>query len=181
MDINSATKTVKIEQTRPLYKWSRSFNHLQRNFFVDRPTKLRREKKIEDFVILNGYSRVWISKDTDVFQVLDHVVVDDIAQAEIVVITDQKFSRYPCPVLIQKLQDILDICPVIYVCLNRHYINIDNSFHDNTLSDNFNLAITQWLKKNLKCDVIDLSLDYQDYGTAFTWAIPDRHHLLRHK
>lgn len=181
MDIDSPVKPIKVEPTRPLYKWARSFNHLQRNFFVDRPTKLRRDKQIEDFVVLNGYSRVWINRDNDVLKTLDHIAVDDIAQAEIAVITDQKFSRYPCPILIQKIKDILDTCPVIYVCLNRHYINIDNSYHDSTLADNFNLAITQWLKKNLDCDVIDLSLDYTDYGHAFTWAIPDRHYLLQRK
>jgi hypothetical protein len=169
-----------VESSRGLYHWARIFNRLQRNFFVE-PVQLRREKQIEDFIRLNGYTRVKFKTDTDVFKdLVDVVICNQSHQAELVVITDQKFSRYPCPVLIEQIKNQLDNCSHLYLCLNRHYINIDNSYHDITLDKNFNQAISQWLKKQLpKYDIVDLSLDYVDYGTAFTWAIPDRHFFIR--
>ncbi len=171
-------RNLKIENTRGLYKWSKIFNRLQRNFFVDN-VELRREKQIHDFVVLNEFKRVKFKVDTDVFQSLTHLSVKHSADADITVITDQKFSRYPCPIIIEKIQEQLAKCPNLYLCLNRHYINIDNSYHDTALDANFNLAIVQWLRKNLKgARIIDLSLDYIDRGQSFTWAIPDRHFFI---
>ena len=110
---------------------------------------------------------------------IDPIVIHS-NQADITVITDQKFSRYPCQVIINKIQEQLDKCSNLYLCLNRHYINIDNSYHDSTLDENFNMAIVQWLKKNLpNAEVIDLSLNYVDYGQHFTWALPDRNFFIR--
>lgn len=180
MNLDNITKTLEIEEPRGLYKWSKIFNRLQRNFFGN-DIKLRREKQIEDFITLNGFKKVKFKIDTDVF--LDFTTVvrcEQSDQADITVITDQKFSRYPCPIIINKIQEQLDKCPNLYLCLNRHYINIDNSYHDTTLDSNFNIAISQWLKKNLpNANVIDLSLDYVDYGQHFTWALPDRHFFIR--
>jgi hypothetical protein len=169
-----------VESPRALYHWARIFNRLQRNFFVE-PVTLRREKQIEDFIHLNGYTQVKFKTDTDVFQDIMNVErCQYSSQAELVVITDQKFSRYPCVAMIEQIKNQLDRCSQLYLCLNRHYINIDNSYHDTTLDVNFNIAISQWLKKQLpQYDIIDLSLDYVDYGTAFTWAIPDRHFFIR--
>jgi hypothetical protein len=173
-------KKIIVETPRGLYKWAHIFNRLQRNFFNE-PVKLRREKQIEDFIILNGFKKVCFKTDTDVFVDFDRVERSQHSnEADIVVITDQKFSRYPCPVIIQRIVEQLDKCPVLYLCLNRHYINLDNSYHDFSLDSNFCIAITQWLKKSLPgIEVIDLSLDYVDYGKNFTWAIPDRHYLIR--
>jgi hypothetical protein len=179
MNIGQPTKPIVIDPTHALYKWSRIFNRVQRRIFTDQPNKLRREKQIEDFVLLNGYRKPWLLTDTDVLQALAPIAVHDICEADICVVTDQKFSRYPCPHIIKKIIDLVDQCPVLYLCLNRHYINIDNSFHDQQLDDHFNMAITQWLKKNLPYSVTDLALDYQDYGHAFTWAIPDRHYIIQ--
>ena len=82
--------------------------------------------------------------------------------------------------MIELIKKQLDKCPNLYLCLNRHYVNIDNSYHDTTLDKNFTVAITQWLKKNLPgYDIVDLSLDYVDYGRHFTWAVPDRHYFIR--
>lgn len=178
INLSNPTKPVQIDPTHALYKWSRIFNRVQRRVFQDQPNQLRREKQIEDFVRLNGYQRPWLQTDTDVLAALAPMAVDLPRDADIAVITDQKFSRYPCPQIIQKICQVLEQCPTLYLCLNRHYINIDNSFHDADLDANFNLAITQWLKKNLPFSVTDLSLDYQDYGHAFTWAIPDRHYVI---
>jgi len=170
-------RPVVVESPRGLYHWARIFNRLQRNFFVE-PVQLRREKQIRDFIKLNGYTRVKFKTDTDVFT--DVTRCNKSSEAELVVITDQKFSRYPCPALIQQIKNQLDRCSQLYLCLNKHYINIDNSYHDQTLDENFNVAISQWLKKQLPgYDIVDLSLDYVDHGTAFTWVIPDRHFFIR--
>lgn len=173
-------RPLTVEPPRGLYRWARIFNRLQRNFFVE-PSKLRREKQIEDFIKLNGYTRVKFKTDTDIFiDIIDTVKCEHSDQAELVVITDQKFSRYPCPVLIEQIKNQLDRCSDLYLCLNKHYINIDNSYHDTTLDPDFNRAVCQWLKKQLhEYDVIDLSLDYLDHGKSFTWVIPDRHFFIR--
>ena len=170
-------KQIIVQPTRALYKWSRIFNRLQRNFFTE-PVELRRERQIQDFITLNGYRRVRFKTDTDVFG--DCAQVEHSAGADLVVITDQKFSRYPCSVIIEKIQWHLDQCPALYLCLNRHYINIDNSYHDTALDCEFTVAITQWLKNSLSgVDVVDLSLNYLDTGRQFSWAVPDRHYFIR--
>jgi len=170
-------KQITVQPSRALYKWSSIFGRLQRNFFTE-PVELRRERQIRDFVTLNGYQQVQFKTDTDVFD--DCARVNHSADADLVVITDQKFSRYPCPVIVEKIQWHLEQCPALYLCLNRHYINIDNSYHDTTLSNEFTVAITQWLKKSLPgVDVVDLSLNYIDTGQQFTWAVPDRHYFIR--
>ena len=175
-----SNRPVIIESPRGLYHWTRIFNRLQRNFFVE-SVQLRREKQIEDFIKLNGYKRVKFKTDTDVFtEIIDVIQCGKSSEAELVVITDQKFSRYPCTVLIEQIKNQLERCSQLYLCLNRHYVNIDNSYCDAALDQNFNLAISQWLKKQLPdYDIVDLSLDYLDCGTAFTWAIPDRHFFIR--
>lgn len=168
-----------IEDPRGLYHWAKIFNRLQRNFFQD-TVELRREKQIRDFLILNNYKKVFFITDTDVFLDLAHLTVNDIDEAEIVVITDQKFSRYPCPEIINQIQKILDKDKHLYLCLNRHYINLDNSYHDTSLDKSFTIALGQWLRKNLNLySIIDLSLDFVDYGHSFTWAIPDRHFFIK--
>ena len=168
-------KELIVKPTQGLYKWAKIFNHLQRKFF-EGEFSLRRERQIQDFITLNEFKKVHYITDTDVFLNATSV---DIKDADIIVLTDQKFSRYPCPVIIEKIQALLIHCP-IYLCLNRHYINIDNSYHDTSLDASFPIAITQWLKKSLPgTDIVDLSLDYIDYGNAFTWAVPDRHYFVR--
>lgn len=164
--------TVQVIQPKNLYKWARIWGSVQKRYHRD-DVYLRREKQIEDFVTLNGFRRPFVLRDTDVFQNLSQV--DNCTQADIVIITDQKFSRYPCSEIIRKVQHWMSICPNLVLCLNRHYLNIDHSHQEPDLSDNFNLAITQWLKKELSDQtVLDLSLDYVDHGDWFTWVIPDR-------
>jgi len=179
MNLNNAQKEIIIKPTQALYHWARIFNRLQRQFFIE-DVKLRREKQIEDFIVLNGFKRVRFKIDTDLFRDFDQVEsVAHSVNADIVVITDQKFSRYPCPFMIEKIQEQLSKCPRLYLCLNRHYINIDNSYHDPSLSADFPVAIAQWLRKNLSnFNVIDLSLNHRDYGQNFTWAVPDRHFFI---
>lgn len=180
--MNTPTLTNKkliVQPTRALYKWAKIFNRLQRDFFIEE-TKLRREKQIEDFIILNGFKRVKFKTDTDVFKSFIIDRCEHSVDADLVVITNQKFSRYPCPEIINQIRKQLDKCSRLYLCLNRHYINIDNSYHDPLLDANFTVAIGQWLRKELaEFDIIDLSLDYIDYGHAFTWAVPDRHFYIK--
>ena len=169
-------KNVEVIKSTDLYKWAKVWGKVQKNYYL-KPVSLRREKQIEDFVSLNGFQHLYIVKDTDVLQNLKSV--DTTKEADLIVITDQKFSRLPCPVIIDKIHALLLECPRLYLCLNRHYINIANSFCDVDLSNHYPLAITQWLKKNVvDARVIDLSLDYLDRGDYFTWVIPDRMYYI---
>jgi len=169
-------KNIIVNESVNLYKWAKVFHRLQRNFFEE-PVELRRERQIKDFIYLNGFQQVRIIKDTDVFANIQ--TVEHSNQADLVVITDQKFSRFPCDALIQQIEYYLDQSPRQYLCWNRCYVNIDNSYTDTDLDDNLNLAITQWLKKKLPtARITDLSLDYPDIGLAFTWVIPDRHYYI---
>jgi len=161
-----------------LYRWHRHYGNLQKRYFKQ-DYQIRREKQIEDFIRLNGYESIKLEKDNYILGALKEKSVDRLQDADLCVITDQRFSRYPCPEIIKNIEHRLDICPAIYLCLNRYYINIDNSYHDQSLDDNPNLAITQWLKKSLPGHrIIDMSLDYNDDGTWFTWVIPDRHYFI---
>lgn len=175
--LNKPTRQIKVITPQNLYKWSRVFNLAQRKFYKD-PVKLRREKQIEDFVVLNEFNRVHFIIDNDSFGDILHRSCTDMDQADLVLITDQKFSRYPCPEIIHQINCIMQRVPNLYLCLNRCYVNIDNSFVDTSLSDNWSLATTQWLKKNLTHHVVDMSIDYSETGKTFTWAIPDRHYFI---
>jgi len=179
--LSNLNKELIVQPTRGLYKWAKIFNRLQRDFFVEE-NKLRREKQIEDFIILNGFKKVKFKTDTDVFNNFVIERCEHSVDADITVITDQKFSRYPCPEIINQIRLQLEKCSNLYLCLNRHYINIDNSYRDESLNKKFTVAITQWLKKELPdVDIIDMSLDFIDYGQSFTWAVPDRHYFIKAK
>lgn len=179
-DFNSCNTKIEIIQPTNLYKWSRHYFKLQKSFFEE-PFELIREKQILDFVYLNQYKKIWLDKDTDIFvKGLDAEIVDKVDQADLIIITNQNFSRYPCPIIIEKILHLLDQCPSIYLTLNRHYINIDNSWHDSNLSDCYELAISQWLNNQLiKANVLDLSFRFDDRGTFLSWSIPDRHFFIR--
>jgi hypothetical protein len=171
-------KSVEVISPNSLYKWAKVWGKIQKNYYKE-PVFLRREKQIEDFVTLNEFNKCYIEKDTDVLKYLESVAAPN--QADIVIITDQKFSRLPCAGLIERISDLLTQCPHLFICLNRHYINIDNSFLDPNLSDHYPLAITQWLKKSLpQANILDLSLDVLDRGDWFTWVIPDRMYYINH-
>ena len=173
---NIQGKEVDVIETINLYKWAKIWGKVQKNYYP-KPVMLRREKQIEDFVLLNEFQYLYIVKDTDILKNLNSV--DTPEQADLIIITDQKFSRLPCSAMIEQIQELLLQCPKIYLCLNRHYVNIDNSFCDSALSDHYTLAVTQWLKKNLvNSRVTDLSLDYLDCGDYFTWVVPDRMYYI---
>lgn len=173
---NIKDKEVEVIKSGNLYKWAKVWGKVQKNYYPQ-PVVLRREKQIEDFVRLNEFHCLYIEKDTDILPNFNSVTTPN--QADLIVITDQKFSRLPCTAMIERIQQLLIECPKMYLCLNRHYINIDNSFCDASLSSHFPLAITQWLKKNLvNTRVTDMSLDYIDRGDYFTWVVPDRMYYI---
>lgn len=173
---NIKDKEVEVIKSSNLYKWAKVWGKVQKNYYPQ-PVALRREKQIEDFVFLNEFQHLYIEKDTDILQNL--YSVDTPKQADLIIITDQKFSRLPCTAMIERIQQLLIEFPKMYLCLNRHYINIDNSFCDASLNSHFLLAITQWLKKNLvNARVTDMSLDYIDRGDYFTWVVPDRMYYI---
>jgi len=172
------TSKFKSLDLESLYGWHRHYGNLQKRYFK-KNYQIRRERQIEDFLNLNGFERIKVEKDNYILKSIEHKQVEHLEDADCLVITDQKFSRYPCPAIIHNIKDRLANCPRMYLCLNRYYINIDNSFHDSDLADNPNLSITQWLKKSLVgYRVIDMSLDYDDDGRWFTWVIPDRHYFI---
>lgn len=169
-------KTVQVKESQSLYKWAKVWGKVQKAYYT-KDVYLRREKQIEDFIFLNGFNRVYLEKDTDILKNI-HSVKHPL-DADLVVITDQKFSRIPPVGIIEKLSSLLDQCQRIYLCLNRHYINIDNSYCDLSLSEHYPLAITQWLKKELpQAKIIDMSLDVLDFGDWFTWVVPDRMYYI---
>jgi len=175
------TAQYQIISLKSLYKWHKNYGNIQKRYFKS-DFKIRREKQIEDFVKLNGYNKVKIEKDNYILGALVSKEVQDLTDADLCIITDQRFSRYPCLDIISNIKQRLEHCPSLYLCLNRYYINIDNSFHDESLPNNPNQAITEWIKSNLnKHRVVDLSLDYDDDGSWFTWVIPDRHYLIERK
>lgn len=169
-------KTVDVIAPVSLYKWAKFWGKMQKSYYRE-DVYLRREKQIEDFVFLNNFKNLYIEKDTDVFK--NFISVDDPASADLIIITDQKFSRIPCVAMLNKISKLLDQCPRMFVCLNRHYINIDSAYIDHSLSSHYPLAITQWIKTGLpNAKVLDLSLDVLERGDWFTWVIPDRMYYI---
>lgn len=165
-------KEVDVVKSKSLYTWAKVWGKVQKGYYRDKVI-LRREKQILDFVKLNEFNNVYIEKDTDILSTL--VSVSSPESADLVIVTDQKMSRLPCNGMVERIQQLLGQCPKLLLCVNRHYINIDNSFKDDSLDDSYTLAITQWLKKSLPgAKVLDLSLDYLDRGDWFTWVVPDR-------
>jgi len=170
---------ITVVEPQNLYKWAKVWGKVQKRYYKE-DIYLRREKQIEDFVLLNEFKKVYVEKDTDILDQLTTVTTMD--QADLIIITDQKFSRQPCMGIIQRTQYLLTQCPRLFLCLNRHYLNIDNTFCDPSLDSNLNVAVTQWLKKNLSnAQILDMSLDYLDHGDWFTWVVPDRmYYIERH-
>lgn len=165
-------KSVNVIAPKTLYKWAGAWGKIQKNYYATE-VYLRREKQIEDFIFLNEYKKLYIEKDTDVLK--NAQSVSSPLDADLVIITDQKFSRLPCVGIIDRINELLEQCPNLLICINRHYVNIDNTYQDQMLSAHYTLAVTQWLKKSLvTASVVDMSLDYLDSGDWFTWVIPDR-------
>lgn len=173
-------KPVVITSNPFLYKWNRSYGGLQRKYFTEKIV-YRREKQIEDFIRLNEFAKVKFYTETDILRSIIAERGVDHSQ-DLTVIATQQFSRYPCHEIIRQIKYQLQQCPRLYLCLTRWYINIDNSYQDLSLDDNFVFAITQWLRRGLpEASVLDLGLDRQENGNFFTWVVPDRHFYIELK
>jgi hypothetical protein len=175
------TKPIVIDSSQSsLYKWNRTYGGLQRKYFTEEVV-YRREQQIQDFIRLNDFQKVKFYTETDILKsVIQERGVD--SNQDLTVIANQSFSRYPCQEIIRQISYHLSQCSNLYLCLVRWYINIDNSYCDPLLDDNFVYAIAQWLRKELPhAQVIDLSLNQQEDGTFFTWVVPDQHFFIQLK
>ena len=169
-------KQICVIETKNLYKWAKNFKRIQDRFYANR-YKLRRLQQIEDFIFLNGYSKVFHNEE--VLLDLDIPKTDDKKLADLILVTHQGYSRYPLSGIIDKIVEWTKSAD-LYLCLNRHYLNINNKPLSYNLPSDYQQAITYWLKKELgkKFTVVDLSRNYIDLGKNFTWSCPDRHYFI---
>jgi hypothetical protein len=158
-----------------------NWGRLQLRYFEE-VCKIRREKNIEDFIITNGITRVHAIKDNtvlDQFFQENQIDMVDPDLAELVVITDQRFSRLSTSNMLMQLNKLLNSCDKIYFCLNKYYLNANESIVDSTLPENYDVAIVEWLKKNLSDTVVlNLTEQFVEDGSCFTWVIPSSEILL---
>jgi hypothetical protein len=165
----------------PHDRWFRA----QFRYFAEN-CKLGREKNIEDF-ILNNATRVHFFKDNPVFDDFlnkhPEIQVVPVDRAELLIITHQGFSRLDTKAIIDNLHNLLTQVPKIYLCLNKHYINYnDSGTFDDTLPDDYNRAITMWLQKNLPRAIVNnISINFNETGSDFTWVIPPCEFLICRK
>jgi hypothetical protein len=155
------------------YKWAKNFKRIQDRFYND--VKLRRIQEIEDFIKLNNYKNVNHIEDVRLDMDLPH---DSNFEYDLTLVTHQGYSRYPLTGIIDQIHE-WTTSGDLYLCLNRHYLNIDNQAVTIGLDDDFQIAITQWLDQSIPNTVLDLSRDYLDYGKHFTWSCPDRHYWIK--
>lgn len=164
------------KQCQAIKSWKHpNWDKIQLRYFGP-DCKIIREKHIEDFIINNGIESVHLVKDNSILNnfISDQgISVVDPKHADLVIITDQRFSRLSPSVIIGKLQNYLNHCSRIYFALNRYYLNSNESFNDPTLPEHYDTAIVHWLQKHLK-DVIVLNISeiFQEDGSHFTWVVP---------
>jgi len=173
MAVTLPIKNKKIIETKDLYFWHKNWNKVQQSFF-DELYKLARIHKIEQFVANNQFKKVNHIKDNYIDFNFD--CVDNMMGADLVLITDQKISRLSCEKIIKTIEVCLKKCSNLYLCLNRHYLNISGYPLNIELPNDYEEAIEIWLKKSLQgYNVKNLSERYVDDGCYFTWVIPDQH------
>ena len=182
MGLQTKNRKVKVVPPFALYKWAKNFKRVQDKFYGNR-YKLRRIQQIEDFVTLNNFKKIYHIEEVRIdLELSKDLYVGKEDEADLILVTHQGYSRFPCIGIIEQIGKWLQKCPKLYLCLNRHYLNIDNQKINLDLPDEFQKAITSWLQQSLKdCVVVDLSRDYLDYGKNFTWSLPDRHYYIERK
>ena len=159
----------------PLHWRHPKWGKLQLRYFVE-DCKIRREKNIEDYIVNNGVRRVHVIKDN---QILDdffeeyNIQLTEPEHAELVVITDQRFSRLSAKNMLIKLDALLAKCPRVYFTLNRYYLNANESIKDTVLPEHYDHAITEWFTNNLdNAIVLNRSEIFVEDGSCFTWVVP---------
>lgn len=163
----------------PHDKWFRT----QFRYFAEN-CKLRREKKLEDFILNNGYIKVHHLRDNPL---LEHFFSNSIIhkevplnQAELLIITDQRFSRLTTKNIIISLKQYLKVVPTIYLCLNKHYLNYNDAGEfDQELPDDYDQAVTMWLRKKMPdVHIHNISTNFKETGADFTWVMPPCEYII---
>jgi len=170
------TKKNKVIEQQSLYKWHKTWDRLQRSLFVEQ-YELYEKIKIENFVKEHKFKKIFHIKDNYINFNFDTVL--DVNDADLILVTDQVFSRSTCSKIIQNINDLLEKCPSVFVCLNRHYLNITGTETDESLPDDYEQAIHAWLEKSLGVSVENYSEKFIDDGKYFTWVIPDQKFYIR--
>ena len=167
---------TKIVKNSSLYKWGRNFKRIQDRFYKNQ-YKLKRIQQIETFIKQGKFQKVYHIKQTRLD--LDIPTVDNIIDCDLVLVTHQGYSRFSCKGIIRWIKGLINNNKNLYFCLNRHYLNIDNSDIGLELDDDYEKAIVQWLKLSLPdYTVKELSNRYVDKGKHFTWSVPDKHFYI---
>jgi hypothetical protein len=163
-------------QQQPHIWRQKSWGQIQMRLFQE-DCKIRREKNLEDYIINNGVGKVYVLKDNVIldqfFKDQETEVVKDPANAELIIITDQRFSRLTANNMLEQLNRLLDNCPRIYFCLNRYYLNASETIVDSELPEHYDTAIVRWFEKNLpNTIVLNRSEIFPEDGSYFTWVVP---------
>jgi len=161
-------------------KW----NRIQLRYFGG-DCKIRREKNLEDFIITNGIKKIHLIKDNsilDQFLYTHGIERVEPAQADAVIITNQQFSRLDVSVMLEKLNRLLSQCDLIYFCLNKYYLNANESELDSMLPEQYDAAIPRWLSKHIpNARIINLTNTFSEDGSWFTWVVPSSEILICRK
>ena len=145
-------KPIVVDNGQKVYNWHKNYKQIQLGFFGNN-VGMRREKHINDFLTLNAHGPVYIIKDNQTFTDVGFQVTSEYDSCRTILLTDQKFSRLPCQEIIHQLNKHL-LYKNVLVCLNRTYINIDNSYHDQSLESDYQTAIGEWLSKEVNGNVV---------------------------
>ena len=173
-----------IYSNHPLHWRHPNWGRIQLRYFAEQ-CKIRREKNIEDYIINNGVQRVHVIKDNkilDSFFENNAIQLVNPDQADLIVITNQQFSRLDVATMIDKLQILLEKCPRIYFCLNRYYLNANESTVYPDLPEHFDQAIVSWLEQQLPGTIVlNRSEIFKEDGAFFTWVVPSCELLICRK
>tara|TARA_Y100000310_G_C20633478_1_gene789923 strand:- start:1021 stop:1548 length:528 start_codon:yes stop_codon:yes gene_type:complete len=169
------TKKV-IEISVNPYKWHKNWGKLQQNFSNEN-FKYKRINTIETLIKSKNFEKVFHYADN--YLDLDLPLTTNLRSCDIILVTAQKYSRLSCSNIIRQIKVWLGVCPKLYLCLNRHYLNIDNQKLNLKLPYDYQEAISVWLKSQLiHCNLQNLSERYSENGSYFTWVIPDQHFYI---
>ena len=173
MDKTLTGKKIVALKEPQLVKWQKNFTRLQERFFAE-PIRIRRVQEISDFIQLNDYRKVYQIGQVDL-DMPTHIMRESFNDVDLIVVTDQRFSRLPVHQMIWLIRS-LTFYSDLYVCLNRHYLNIENAkIKTEYLPEDYQVAVRNWLCDQLRdgIRVIDLSRKHEEHGNSFTFAIPD--------